>query len=138
MTSKEALNWLKQYNANDIKYCNNQGYGTEKQQRYEMYLNIEKECLKIIKKDLDVLEQYKAIKDELGIDLITLCKTFEEDIYIKPDNKIIFVKYDKKEFRFYEGNINCNTDDGNFTVSIDNYGKTWALTREELENEETN
>lgn len=59
MTSKEALNWLKQYNANDIKYCNNQGYGTEKQQRYEMYLNIEKECLEIIKKDLEVLEILK-------------------------------------------------------------------------------
>lgn len=118
MTSKEAIHKI------DLTIK----YGSMTQAEINSYL----EYKNIIEKDSDMLEQYKNIEKELGIDLITLCKTFEEDIYIKPNNKIIFVMYDKKEFRFYEGNINCNTDDGNFTVSIDDYGKTWALTREEL------
>lgn len=97
------------------------------------FLKGEKSYKDTIEAVANKLGQLEDIEEELGIDLITLCKTFEEDIYIKPDNKIIFVNYDKKEYRFYEGNINCNTDDGNFTVSIDDYGKTWALTKEELE-----
>ena len=84
---------------------------------------------------IDKLGKLEDIEQELGIDLIKLCKSFEEDIYIKPDDEIIFVRYEDKEFVFYEGNLICRTDKGNFTVSIDDYGKTWALTREELEKE---
>lgn len=80
------------------------------------------------------LKKLEDIEEELGIDLLTLFKAFEEDIWIKFDNKIMFVPYDKKDFIFYEGNINCYplNEPYGYTVSIDDYGKTWALTKEEL------
>lgn len=80
------------------------------------------------------LGRLEDIEDELGIDLITLLKSFEEDIWIKFDNKIMFVPYDKKDFVFYAGNIDCypSNEPYGYTVSIDDYGKTWALTKEEL------
>ena len=86
-------------------------------------------------KIVDKFGQLEDIEDELGIDLITLHKSFEEDIWIKFDNKIMFVPYDKKVFVFYEGNINCypTNESYGYTVSIKDYGKTWALTKEELE-----
>lgn len=85
----------------------------------------------------EIINWYKETTDELSIDLITLLKAFEEDIWIKFDNKIMFVPYDKKVFVFYEGNIHCYplNEQYGYTVSIDDYGTTWSLTKKELENE---
>lgn len=81
--------------------------------------------------------EIKRIEEELGIDLTILFKAFEEDIWIKFDNKIMFVPYDKKVFVFYEGNIHCYplNEQYGYTVSIDDYGTTWTLTKKELEND---
>ena len=95
----------------------------------------DKEIRDIFNKEYIKLAVLEDIEDELGIDLITLFKAFEEDVWIKFDNKIMFVPYDKKVFLFYEGNIHCYplNEQCSYTVSIDDYGKTWALTKEELE-----
>ena len=37
---------------------------------------------KIIEKDLDLLEEYRKIEEEIGIDLITLIKILKYDVYI--------------------------------------------------------
>lgn len=113
------------------KYDDNSGYEIVNAYPQEQHLYIDLNAYDDIKNKLGQLED---IEDELGIDLITLHKSFEEDIWIKIDNKIMFVPYDKKDFVFYEGNINCYPlkEPWGYTVSIDDYGKTWALTEEEL------
>ena len=80
----------------------------------------------IIEKELTEREQYKAIEKELGIDFITLIKALREgfvdgngeyhhfsNLFI--DNIEIFDSYEKVSFY------------------LNDYGKTWALTKEELE-----
>ena len=95
----------------------------------------DKEIRDIFNAEYIKLAVLEDIEEEIGIDLITLYKSFKEDIWIKFNNKIMFVPYDKKAFLFYEGNIHCYplNEQCGYTVSIDDYGKTWALTKEELE-----
>lgn len=85
------------------------------------------------------LGQLEDIEEKLGIDLITFFKAMEEDIWIKWNDKIMFVRYDDKYPVFCEGilfctvrNV-CDKDHESYCLSIDDYGKTWALTKEELE-----
>ena len=60
----------------------------------------DKEIRDIFNKEYIKLAVLEDIEDELGIDLITLFKAFKEDIWIKFDNKIMFVPYDKKLLYF--------------------------------------
>lgn len=80
-----------------------------------------------IEKDLDKLEQYKNIEEEIGIDLITLFKALKNGIYA--------------EHRYVQQCYICFID-GEWTIAnlkndewwlLKDYGKTWALTKEELE-----
>ena len=77
MTSKEALkdmfdilvNFERLYNIHDEQ-------------------NIKKQKFEIIKKDLDLFEEYRKIEEELGIDVITLFNIYnklnnQKSIYIK-------------------------------------------------------
>ena len=101
----------------------------------------------IVKYIVDVnnkLGQLEDFEEELGVNLIILLKAIcKEYIYVKP-NKII---------RKFEMEFELNKDnDGWFfdfpvdffdryknedyvSIYLKDYGKTWALTREELENE---
>lgn len=103
-------------------------------------------ALNTIEKELKEHEQYKDIEKELGVDLATLFKALKNGIYVK--NR-------KNEIRRVSCNIGlvetggCNSlglrfQDTNYKwrylvldTSRDNdvkdYGKTWALTREELQ-----
>ena len=85
------------------------------------YLNIIEE----LEKDLEILEQYKNIEKELGIDLITLFKALKNGIYCKIGNKIEHIL--APHLSWYCQQI--------YICNINDYGKTWSLTREELENE---
>lgn len=87
-----------------------------------------------IGKDLNLFEEYKKIEEELGIDLITLFKALKQGgVYVKYGNKVDWCLMMKNFEIFGDGNeillmsqIKLNPKD---------YGKTWALTKEELENE---
>ena len=85
------------------------------------------------------LDQYKQIEEELGIDLITIFKAFRNGIYYKtkeqqgiyPQNPIewtISMRFDYRLCRLYV------EEDTYF--HLQDYGKTWALTKEELMNNE--
>jgi len=90
------------------------------------------------------LIEYKDIEDELGIDLITLSKgLMQGTIYVKWNDEIISlnnigpiekVYYDENGFEkkdkwcFYW----CDTFNVKYN-KLEDYGKTWALTKEELE-----
>ena len=75
------------------------------------------------------LKQYKDIEEEFGIDLITSFKACKNGIWIKSGDQIVFHKAPYKTLaeniayfrRLFEREY------------ADNYGITWALTREELE-----
>lgn len=79
----------------------------------------------------DLWNKVKAIEDieeELGIDLITLYKALKDGIYCKIENKIEHILAPYLTWhckKIYICDI-CNLND---------YGKTWALTKEDLENE---
>ena len=81
-----------------------------------------------IKKITNKLGQLEDIEEELGIDLITLLTALlNGHVYTKEFGKVSIDLFfpDNKNWSF-------DTPDGN-SFYIKNYGKTWALTKEELE-----
>ena len=79
------------------------------------------------------LGQLEDIEDELGIDLITLFKALKDGIYVKVNRKIDFIRYvsifKKRKRHLYSS----STFWGKYDIGlIKDYGKTWALTKEEL------
>ena len=44
--------------------------------------DIKKQKFDIVKKDLDLLEEYRKVEEEIGIDFITLVKMLKDDVYI--------------------------------------------------------
>ena len=93
----------------------------------------------------DKLGQLEDIEDELGIDLITLFKALKNGIFAKHESKskgIAYIDGRNLEFKFEPVPVidvifpilkNSNT--GGTMLYFKDYGKTWALTKEELENE---
>ena len=99
-------------------------------------------CKETIEKDLDQLEEYRKIEEELGIDLITL---FNIDKQLNTKKEIWFKIEDEIEenFRFdsyyiidlkHKAFVKMVCEPIDYFYFKD-YGKTWALTKEELENE---
>ena len=96
-----------------------------------------------IRKDLDILEEYKKIEKELGIDLKVYHKLMNmlycgepNILYVKDKDKIVQVgileiDYCKKKIIFYKDK-SYNED---YVYGFAQYGETFALTKEELENE---
>lgn len=76
---------------------------------------------------VDKLGQLEDIEEKLGIDLITLFKALKDGIYIsKNDKRFIPVVLIHKNM-ILELEIGYKD-----YVSVKDYGKTWALTKEEL------
>ena len=89
-----------------------------------------------IKKDLNLLEEYRKIEDELELDLITLFKALKQKhVFHKENVKIEILGIHIKSNELY---LYGFAEDTTYTIylSLKEYGKTWALTREELEDEE--
>lgn len=92
------------------------------------------------------LGELEDIEEELGIDLVILFKALKNGFWAKSSTKITFCKEDKKHTVFirhlgYDVEICCeeseNTIDSKCKLYLErstkDYGKTWALTKEELE-----
>lgn len=82
---------------------------------------------------IDKLGQLEDIEEELGIDLIILLKAVKDGIWVRhPYNSIDYEPFRIDYWIDYktgeEGMMICG-------MEIKDYGKTWALTKEELENE---
>ena len=107
-------------------------------------------CKETIEKDLDQLEEYRKIEEELGIDLITLFKALKDGFYIKYNGEIVHIFPDKHiTINFWYKIINvfippkffidCKKGTNYLSKTIDeeywfkDYGKDWALTKEKLE-----
>ena len=98
---------------------------------------------------LTKLGQLEDVEDKLEIDLLTLFKALNKGFYIKYNNKIIHIFPDKNmTVNFWYNTINvfippkffidCKKGTDYLSEEIDeeywfkDYGKTWALTKEEL------
>ena len=85
------------------------------------------------------LQEYKSQEKELGIDLETLVKAQQQGIWVK--SKRNGIEYGKSVFigntvircSVYSTKYTNNRGRSYKTKNIKDYGKTWALTREELE-----
>ena len=128
MTSKEALADIRDYHNETVidNYCSYTENMFEKE-------------LDIIEKDLDRLEEYSKIEEELGINLITLFKALKNGFYHIDKNKHIYTMKPTKgnggAMNFYaclECIIAEDTYGDQYIYSLKDYGKVWALTKEEL------
>ena len=77
-------------------------------------------------------QPYKDIEEELGIDLITLFKALKQGVYFNEDKKLHAVFLDVGSLGDFRLSYQV-IDDLFFAVYVKDYGKTWALTKEELE-----
>ena len=97
------------------------------------------QVLAIDGKAIDKLGKLEDIEEELGIDLITLFKALigiwvkstNGDVYYVGSPYLCFSENEKRELEF-------QFRVGDTWYKVKDYGKTWALTKEELENENQN
>ena len=94
-----------------------------------------------IEKDLKQLEKYKSIEDILGMDLINaieLCKQVNRKkvVYIKDEWGTYPIKIlDDLDVELFNHRLYSNSRGIYVSLDLFEYGKTWALTKEELEND---
>ena len=91
--------------------------------------------------DLEVLKEYRKIEEELDIDLIKaieLCKqaNIKKVVYIKDEWGIYPIKFlDYLDVELANHRLYSNSRGVYVSLDLYEYGKTWALTKEELEND---
>lgn len=83
------------------------------------------------------LGQYEDLEEELGIDLLTLFKALKDGIYVELRDFIKHVSIKDLSLKFF-GERWClgfyhSLNGGTFYVNLKDYGKTWALSRNDLE-----
>ena len=87
--------------------------------------------IKDYRKVCQKLGQLEDIEDELGIDLITLFKALKNGIYVKTKNGIS-KHYTIHLMKWQQTNIYCLYYRPYSHIWFKDYGKTWALEKEEL------
>ena len=126
MTSKEALKDIKDVLDMLIDFA-----------RLNINEDIKKQKFEIIKKDLDLLEEYRKLEEEIDVDFITLVKMLKDGVYIN-DGGIV-----DEIGNIYEAEIRCiehwpvwgfsvGNDEMKTFYAFKDRGKTWALDKEEF------
>ena len=127
MTSKEALKDIKDVLDMLIDFA-----------RLNINEDIKKQKFEIIKKDLDLFEEYRKIEEEIGVDFITLVKMLKDDVYINDGgivNEIghIYKEQVKSIEHWPVWGFTAGDDDEMKTLcAFKDRGKTWALSKEEF------
>lgn len=126
MTSKKALEKMLGDLKNYESYFADGGYYDNEEQ------------FEIVKKDLDLLEEYRKIEEEIGVDFITLVKMLKDDVYINDGgivNEIghIYKEQVKSIEHWPVWGFTAGDDDEMKTLcAFKDRGKTWALSKEEF------
>lgn len=99
------------------------------------------EEFKSIRKDLERLEQYKSIEEELGIDLITLFKALKNGVYYFDEQGQLIYSYVWLTDNYVDTGVHNKLSYSfetayNETLLFKDYGKTWALYKQDLPKEE--
>lgn len=95
---------------------------------------------KDLRKRLDLADKYMELSEKLGIDLITFFKALKDGAFIKLNDGRIIEGFSPttQEFPVYiyftvwGEDVNSDYDLDEKGVYTKDYGKTWALTKEEL------
>lgn len=86
----------------------------------------------IVKKDLDLLEEYRKIEEEISIDFITLSKILKQRfVYDNDQVKIELLGLHIKSGELYLYGFVEDTTQAVY-LRLKDYGKTWALDKEEF------
>ena len=86
----------------------------------------------VIKKDLDQLEEYRKIEEEIGIDFITLSKILKQRfVYDNDQVKIELLGLHIKSDELYLYGFVEDTMHAVY-LRLKDYGKTWTMTKEEF------
>ena len=91
-----------------------------------------KEMFDIIYDDLNHLEQLENVEEELGVDLVTLFKALRDGVFVVGDDGFIYEDYIKR-IDYWQGYWTFISNNEDIEVCLEDYGVTWALTSEELE-----
>ena len=96
--------------------------------------DIKKQKFEIIEKDLDLLEEYRNIEEEIGVDFITLIKMLKDDIYINDGGIVDEIGHIYKEQvkSIEHWPVWGFTVGDNAEYAFKDRGKTWALDKEEF------
>ena len=100
--------------------------------------DIKKQKFEIIKKDLDLLEEYRKLEEEIGVDFITLVKMLKDDVYINDGGIVdeignIYKDQVKSIEHWPVWGFTAGDDDEMKTLcAFKDRGKTWALSKEEF------
>ena len=92
----------------------------------------------IISKDLDQLEEYRKIEEEIGVDFITLVKMLKDDVYINDGGIVdeignIYKEQVKSIEHWPVWGFTAGDDDEMKTLcAFKDRGRTWALDKEEF------
>ena len=88
----------------------------------------------IISKDLDLLEEYRKIEEEIGVDFITLVKMLKDDVYINDGGIVGEIRniYKEQVKSIEHWPIWGFTAGDNVEYAFKDRGKTWALDKEEF------
>ena len=127
MTGKEALKDIKDVLDMLIDFV-----------RLNINEDIKKQKFEIIKKDLDLFEEYRKIEEEIGVDFITLVKMLKDGVYINDGGIVdeighIYKEKVKSIEHWPVWGFTAGDDDEMKTLcAFKDRGKTWALDKEEF------
>lgn len=129
MTSKEALKRLKQETVP----------ATYMPDSY----TFKDDCIEVIKQDLDKLEQYKQLEEKIGCSLIKIFEALENGAYVKSKEwglchwrmPNIWNEYDSRNTPKSQPELQFTKSGKYEYFKIKDYGKTWSLRKEDLEDE---
>ena len=96
--------------------------------------NIKKQKFDVVEKDLDLLEEYRKIEEEIGVDFITLVKMLKDDVYINSGGIVDEIGhiYKEKVKSIEHWPVWGFTTGDNVEYSFKDRGRTWALSKEEF------
>lgn len=96
--------------------------------------DIKKQKFDIVEKDLDQLEEYRKVEEEIGVDLITLVKMLKDGVYINDGGFVDEIGDIYKEQVMSIGHwpVWGFTVGDNIEYAFRDRGKTWALDKEEF------
>ena len=96
--------------------------------------DIKKQKFEIVKKDLDLFEEYRKIEEEIGVDFITLVKMLKDGVYINDGGIVDEIGHIYKEQvkSIEHWPVWGFTAGDNVEYAFKDRGKTWALSKEEF------
>ena len=93
-----------------------------------------KDRFDIVEKDLDLLEEYRKIEKEIGVDLIALVKMLKDGVYINDRGFVDEIGniYKEQVKSIERWPVWGFTAGDNVEYAFNDRGKTWALDKEEF------